>query len=177
MPIAMILSHTPLWVWCLLAALLVLGLLQTRTRNVTRAQLLALPLVLLGLGLWSLAPGFAAQPLAAIAWLAGLAAFALLGMRLPRPAQTRWLSDSQRLQLPGSWLPMGLILAIFSLRYVTGVSLAMHPQWRTDAAVQFTLAVLFGALSGLFLGRAVGLLRLTREGATTIASDAAFRTL
>jgi hypothetical protein len=177
MPITMILSHTPTWVWGMLAALLALGLLQLRTRRVSRAQLLALPLVLLGLGLWSLAPGFAAQPVAALAWLGALAAFAALGLRLPRPAQARWLAGTQRLQLPGSWVPMALIVAIFCLRYATGVAMALHPQWRTDAAVQLTLAALFGALSGIFIGRALGLLRLTRQPATTIASDVSLRPL
>ncbi len=173
----MILSHTPPWVWGLLAALLALGLLQTRTRQVARAQLLAPPLALLGLGLWSLAQGFAAQPVAALTWLAGLAGFIGLGLRLPRPAQARWLPEQCRLQLPGSWVPMALIVAIFCLRYAAGVSLALHPQWRSDAAVQLTLALMFGALSGLFLGRALGLLSLARERATTIGSNASFRPL
>ncbi len=168
-----ILSYTPTWVWALLAALVALGLLQTRPRRVARAQLLALPLALLGLGLWSLLPVFAAQPQAALIWALGLAGFAALGLRLPRPAQARWLADAQRLQLPGSWVPMAIILAIFSLRYATGVSMALHPAWRTMASVQWPLAALSGALGGLFLGRALGLLQLTRRsGGTTMRGDA-----
>ncbi len=159
-----ILIHTPLWVWAMLLGLLTLGLWQGRTRRVRRAQILVLPLVLLGLGLWSMAPAFVALPLTAATWLlAFVASLAWMQRRAP-PAAARWLATEQRLQLPGSWVPLAIILAIFSLRYGTGVSLALHPQWRSSFAVQMTLALSFGGLSGLFMGRALGLWALTRAG-------------
>ena len=158
----MILSHTPIWVWVLLALLLALGLWQRRDRNVRRGQLLALPLALLVLGLWSMAPGFVALPLAAVCWLVSISAFVWLGTRLPRAAAARWLPEQRRLFVPGSWVPLMLIVSIFSLRYASGVGHGLHPEWRGQLQVQVPLALVFGALSGLFLGRAVGLLRLTR---------------
>lgn len=156
-----ILIHTPLWVWALLTALLALGLWQRRQRHVRRSQLLALPLALLVLGLWSMAPGFVAQPLVAGAWLLALLVAARLGRRLPTPAAARWLAAEQRLQLPGSWVPLVIILCIFSLRYATGVSLALDPEWRSMLSAQLPLALAFGTLSGIFLGRALGLRALT----------------
>ena len=166
--VLMILSHTPLWVWLLLALLLALGLWQRRDRHVRRGQLLALPLALLALGLWSMAPGFAAQPVAALCWLGSIAAFLWFGTQLPRAAAARWLPEPQRLFLPGSWVPMLLIVAIFSLRYAAGVGQGLHPEWRGALQVQAPLALVFGALSGLFLGRAVGLLRLTLPAAAAV---------
>jgi len=38
----------------------------------------------------------------------------------------------------------------------------LHPEWRAMASVQWPLALLFGALSGFFLGRALGLMRLAQ---------------
>lgn len=157
-----IVEHTPVWVWGLLAALLALGYTQSRARRVRQAQILALPAALLAMGLWSLLPAFAAQPLAAAGWAGALAATAALGRRLPRPAGARWDAAAQRLHLPGSWLPMALIVCIFSLRYATGVALALHPERAGELPVQLALASGYGALSGLFLGRALGLLGLTR---------------
>ena len=55
-----------------------------------------------------------------------------------------------------------MILVIFSLRYTAAVSMALHPAWRQDLVVQVPLTLAFGALSGLFLGRALGLWRLVR---------------
>ena len=160
-----ILNHTPVWVWFLLIALLALGLWQRRQRRVRPSQLLALPLALLVLGLWSMAPRFVAQPLLALAWLAALLAAVQLGKHLPLPVAARWLADEQHLLLPGSWLPMVIIVCVFSLRYSTGVLMALHPEWRTMAAVQLPLALAFGAMSGVFLGRALGLWVLTRPAA------------
>lgn len=166
-----ILRHTPIWVWGLLAALLALGLSQTRQRSVARGRLLALPLALLALGLWSTSSSFAALPLAAGAWLAALAASFQAARRLPPPAGARWDAASERLHLPGSWLPLGLIVTIFTLRYSATVALILHPAWRGDPMLLLPLAALYGGLGGLFLGRAVGLLALTRTAQATMVAD------
>ena len=162
-----ILSHTPVWVWGLLAALVALGFSQTRQRHLAPWRLLMLPLVLLGLGLWSMAPGFMALPLSALVWLAALGAGVALLAGRPAPAGAEWLPAEQRLQLPGSWIPMLLILVIFSLRYAANVGMALNPGWRSAPGVLLPLALLYGGFSGLFLGRALALLKLT--GAPTAA--------
>jgi hypothetical protein len=166
-----ILRYTPTWVWGLLAGLLTLGWWQTRPRNVARAGLLALPLVLLSLGLWSTWSSFAALPLAAGVWLAALAACYFAALRLKAPAGARWDAVSARLHLPGSWLPLALIVTIFTLRYGATVALVLHPAWRGDPALLLPMAALYGSLGGLLLGRAVGLLALTRSPRATICAD------
>ncbi len=157
-----ILSHTPVWVWGLLTALLALGFSQTRQRHVAPSRLLLLPMALLGLGLWSMAPGFVALPLAALVWLAALGAGVAVLAGRPSRAGAQWLPAEHRLQLPGSWMPMLLILAIFSLRYAANAGMAINPGWRNAPEVLLPLALLLGGLSGLFLGRALALLKLTR---------------
>jgi hypothetical protein len=166
-----ILRYTPTWVWGLLTGLLALGLWQTRSRSVARARLLTLPLTLLGLGLWSTSSSFAALPLAAGVWLASLAVSCFAARRLPVPAGACWDAASERLHLPGSWLPLALILVIFTLRYAASVALVLHPAWRGDPTLLLPLAALYGALGGLFLGRAIGLLALTRAPQDTISTD------
>ena len=127
-----------------------------------KAQLLALPAALLALGLWSMLPGFRAQPLAALAWALALAAALQLGRGRASRSGARWLVGEQRLLVPGSWLPLALILAIFCLRYATGVSLALQPQWVAQLNVQVPLALAFGSLSGYLVGRALGLAQITQ---------------
>lgn len=163
--IVLILSHTPVWVWGLLAALMALGFSQTRERRLSSWRLLMLPLVLLGLGLWSMAPGFRVLPLSALVWLAALGAGVALLAGRPAPAGAAWLPAEQRLHLPGSWVPMLLILVIFSLRYAANVGMAFNPGWRTAPELLLPLALLYGGFSGIFLGRALALLKLTRAGA------------
>jgi len=166
--IVIILSHTPVWVWGLLAALMALGFSQTRQRRLAPWRLLMLPLVLLGLGLWSMAPGFMALPLSALVWLAALGAGASLLAGRPAQAGTEWLPADQRLLLPGSWMPLLLISGIFSLRYAANVGMAMNPGWRSAPELLLPLALLYGAFSGLFLGRALALLKLTRAPAAVL---------
>ncbi len=54
-----ILAHTPVWVWPLLAALLVLGALQARARQVTLLRATLLPVAMLALSLWGVISVFA----------------------------------------------------------------------------------------------------------------------
>jgi hypothetical protein len=108
----------------------------------------------------------------ALVWLKALVVFALIGRRLPAPSGTHWQARTQRLHLPGSWLPLLLIVTIFTLRYAANVGSVLHPEWRGQWQVQVPLALVFGALSGVFLGRALGLLRLTRPLQATIAAHA-----
>lgn len=162
-----LLTRTPLWVWALAAALLALGLWQRRTRRVPPAALLGLPLGMLGLGLWTLAPAFVQLPVTAMVWLLALGGGLALGQHLPTPRGAVWLHDTRRLHLPGSWLPLLLIGAIFSLRYASAVALVLHPALRQDLIFQAPLALVFGLLGGVFLGRSLGLLALRSDRAAT----------
>lgn len=164
-----ILHHTPPWVWVLLAALLVLGLSQLRTRSVSRTRLLVLPAVLVGLGLFATATSFQPAGPALAAWVLALAGGVMLGRQLPRPSGARWDASGRSLLLPGSALPLLVIMAIFALRYTAGVALALHPAWRSAPAVALPLAAAYGAIGGLLLGRVLALLP---RSTTTIGADA-----
>ena len=162
-----IVRHTPHWVWALLAALLALGAAQLRPRRVSQGRLFVLPAVLLALGLFSTATSFSPPWPALAGWATAMAAGCVLGQRLPRPAGTAWDADGRTLWLPGSALPLALIVTVFALRYAGGVALALHPHWREAAAVALPMAAAYGAISGLLLGRVLALLprraTITRE--------------
>lgn len=165
-----ILTHTPVFVWFLLAGLIALGWRQSRDRLVTPLQVLALPALMLGLGAWSLAPGLAALPVLAAVWLGALALGTAGGAGAPQQPGTAWLAPSGRFRLPGSWVPMAFILTIFLLRYSSNVAFALHPEWRSRLAVQATLAVVLGLISGLSIGRSLALLRLARRAGPATAT-------
>ncbi len=158
--IPMILAHTPKWVWLLLAALVVLGLLQSRTRQVTPVRLFVLPLALCALGLWTVWPVFASMPLVALAWAAAVATGAGLRLWLGGTGQGRWSADGKQLHLPGSWGPLALMMSVFLLRYASGVAQTMHPELRHLLALQLPLAMGFGGLTGVLLGRSLAYMRL-----------------
>jgi hypothetical protein len=67
---------------------------------------------------------------------------------------------------------MAFIVLIFVLRYASSVALVLHPEWRASFAVQSPLALVFGLLTGLSVGRTQQLLRLRRPAPATIAAHA-----
>lgn len=160
-----ILRGTPSWVWALLAALIALGLTATRTRQMALARLAALPLAMTGLALWGVVSAFAGSGRLAgllVLWLlcAGLAL--AWGWRGAPPAGTRYDPQRRVFQLPGSWVPMGLILAVFLMKYGIGVQLAMAPALARHADFALAVTALYGALSGVFAARTLRVLRLAR---------------
>lgn len=161
--IVTVLTHTPIWVWCLLAALLALGLRQTRDHQVSRPRVLLQPLAM---GAWSLASAssafgwqLAVQP----AWLAGAAAGFALNHWLGLPRRVQSLGNG-RYAIGGSWTPLALILAIFVLRYAAAVALAMVPALAAVQAFEGIASLLYGLPIGLLAARAARVLSLDRQG-------------
>ena len=158
--IAQILSNTPLWVWGLLAGLLVLGLSQTRSRGVGMVRIALLPLGLGAFSLYGTVSAFGAAPVVLGSWLAAGALLLLIVTQLPLPSGVRYDAASRRFQLPGSWVPMALIMGIFLTKYVVGVSLVLHPELKLHANFSLAIATLYGVFSGIFAGRALRLVLL-----------------
>ncbi len=161
-----IVRHTPLWVAAVLAGLTALGLSATRTRSVHLGRLLLMPLIMGGLALWGVQSAFAASDRLAellALWAACYAAVLAVGTRLAPPAGARYDAATRRFRLPGSWVPMGLILVVFLMKYGIGVQLAMEPPLARDAAFAFGVTALYGLLSGAFAARTLRVLRLARR--------------
>jgi len=155
-----IFQHTPLWVWGLLAGLVFLGWTQTRDREVGLARVTALPAVMLALSLGGVLSGFAHSALAIACWLAGAGLTIAVGGRLMHPRGASWSAERGLLHVPGSWLPMGLILALFAIKYTVGVSLAMHPALAHEPLFAGGFSLAYGLFSGLFAAKSLSLRRL-----------------
>lgn len=164
-----IVQRTPVWVWGLLAGLLLLGTIQMRPRSMRLARVTLLPLglaafSLFGLGRDLLASGWVAPALGV--WLLMAAAVLLATWRNSPPAGTRYEPATRRIHLPGSTVPLVIILAIFLLKYAVGVELAMQPALREEAGFALGLAAAYGGLSGLLATRSAALWRLASQHTT-----------
>lgn len=159
-----ILRHTPTWVFVLFFALVAAGVAQLSARRMPLARVVALPLSLLGLSIYGVVHGFAAHPLALLCWaLAGAVAVTLV-QRSAVPAGTSYDPATRRLHVPGSAVPLVLMMAIFLSKYAVGVALGLTPQLASQAPFALGVSALYGVLSGTLLGRAVRLWRLTTAG-------------
>jgi len=150
-----ILRGTPLWVLPLFIALIVIGYLQSKPREVGLARMAILPLALAVFSLSRVLAAFGAEPLGIAAWLAGTAAAVLLNRALKQPAGARWTAATGSFHVPGSWVPLALMMAIFFARYALAVSLVMAPAYAHSAAFAGAASFGFGLLSGTFLARAL----------------------
>jgi hypothetical protein len=155
-----ILANTPKWVFALFAALLCLGLSQLLTRRVGLSRITGLAIGMSAFSLYGTVSAFAGVPMALLAWLAGAAAvFALLAGRAA-PLGTRFDAATRRFTVPGSAVPLALMMGIFFTKYAVGVALGMHLAQANDVSFALPVSTLYGAFSGVFAARAARLWRL-----------------
>lgn len=163
-----VLQNTPVWVWILAAVLVRLGALQTRDRTVFPWLTAAVPILFIALSLSGVVrgaggSGAAAPAVAAVsltAWLAGFAGVWSLGHRRLGVHGARWLEAERRIHVPGSWLPLFLMVGLFALRYLSAVAAALAPALSRDPRYLVGCNLIFGAFAAVFWIRARSLRRL-----------------
>jgi len=151
-----ILAHVPTWVWAILAFIVVMGIKQSRDQSMSRGRLLILPVVWVAFGFWGVETTFGLNAAPLLAWVAGLAASLALVRRSGWPGGA--YAEGTRYFVPGSWMPMALMLTIFCAKFALGMGLAINPGLAHQAPAAIGFSALFGALSGAFLGRSRNIL-------------------
>ena len=99
-------------------------------------------------------------PALLLLWALCFVAMLLLGSRAAAPAGTRFDPAARQFLLPGSWVPMALIVGVFLIKYSVGVQLALEPTLARHLGFAITVTALYGLLSGLFAVRSLRVLRL-----------------
>lgn len=142
-----IVSHTPSWVWVILALLIWRGIKSAQPREVGLRGVVLLPLLLVALSAYTIfSSGLT------MAMIAGLGLGALSGVAAGLSLERRYPSvalGNSRLRLPGDWISLGVILTSFSIRYVKTVAASVAPELLTNGTFQLVttgLSTLFGAM-------------------------------
>lgn len=159
-----ILTHTPAYVWAILAFLVYRGVIASTDREVASNKLFIIPAVMLALSLQDLSAKFGFSGASMAAWAGGAALGVGLAWKLGA-ARAVAGTRAGTVMLRGSWLPLGLMMAVFSTKYVTAVLFALHPQARRDVLLVVLVSALFGVLNGVFLGRLARDMTDARDGA------------
>jgi hypothetical protein len=153
MSLAAILHGTPIWVWVLLAFLLSRGF---KAMNSGAAPLPRLAIVPLVFAVWGIAhlvtdplTGWADAIVWVVAALAGVAAGVFIASR------TRFIVDpvANTVMLPGSMLPLALIVITFAAKFWLGVELATATSLASLGTYMLISAAVSGAVAGMFAGR------------------------
>ena len=163
-----IVKRTPTWVWGLFAALLALGISQLRDQQPSLRRVTLVPIGMMVFGLYGLWSAFGSSPQIAAVMLIWLAATLLVSgamLFLPVRSKARFEAATAQFSVPGSAVPLVLILGIFLTKYLAGVELGMNPSVARDASFALPIGLLYGAFNGLFAARALRLIRLARLAA------------
>jgi hypothetical protein len=160
--IVQILSHTPAWVFVLFAVLLAFGLMQARTRTVRMIPALLLPAGMIALSLAGINSSFGLKPVPLASWAVALAATAAVGHALFRDKRVEYDAATKKFFIPGSWVPLAVIVAIFFAKYAYAVMHALKFDVISAPLFIVALSAVYGLLSGYFAARAVNLIKKAR---------------
>lgn len=153
-------ASIPVWVPAVLLGLLALGWRLSRTRTVRPSALAAIAVAMFGFSLLGVASAFGADLPALLVWVAAYAAAAIGGARLVSSAGMARVGALVR--VPGSWLPMGLLVGIFAAKFVLGFAAGVRSPVLHDPAFVLAMSAALGLLSGGFGARAVAVHRFAR---------------
>lgn len=150
--IQQIVSHTPVYVWALLAFLIYRGWLASQDRETSLRKVALIPLVMVGLSVTSINGN---GPLGDGVWglwaLGAAASAAAIWQLSPREIVVNRAAGT--IMQRGSWMPLVLMIAIFATKYAVAVMSAMHPELPHSVPFAASVALLYGVFNGLFLGR------------------------
>lgn len=152
-----IFSHTPVWVWLLLAFLIYRGIAASKPRSVAPPRMLLLPILFL---LWSLVSMIQGGSLltASLTFITSL----LCGIAISFWLWSDWggyNQSSDKFECRGSWRTMILIMLMFISRYIQSVMLAFDPLWAEDRIFVILQAASSGIITGILWGGTLSLFR------------------
>ena len=147
-----ILTHTPLYVWVILALLAMRGVGASKDREVAFYKLVILPILLPLAMLAELTVKYGPGSAALAAWaagatLAGMATWKFSGARISAGKQAG--NDL----VPGSWLMLAVLMTAFLTKYVATVALVINPQLRTEMLFVAPVCLMYGLCNGILLAR------------------------
>lgn len=159
-----ILTHTPVWVFVLLAYLIYQGTQALRPRTVPIWRLLIVPgvFIVMGLSRMAAANGGLGAPLA---WLGAAAALVPVGF-FTAPIALVVNHAAGTVTRPGSTLPLVRNVTVFVLQYGVAVAVALHPDAHSAGAL--IARGVSGATAGYFIGWAIAVLRRYRAAADEV---------
>lgn len=142
----------PLWVWPLLAFILISGIKASKNHILSVKKLMLIPLAFF---IWALYSIFAHTDMYELSLLiASLAVGATLGYLLVRNLNVRFDKAKQIAEMPGSWMTLILALSIFALKFSLGAIISVNP---TLKGTLFLLIIEVAAaiIAGIFAGRGI----------------------
>jgi hypothetical protein len=148
-----ILLGTPTWVWVLLAVLVSRGMMAMKGGTAPLSKLGVVPAVFAGWGLLHLLADPATGWTTASMWLAGGALGVGIGAAIAKRSGLSVDRGERTVTLPGSMVPLVLILLTFAMKFWIGFELATTAHIGVDSTFVVLNGLVTGAVAGIFAGR------------------------
>ncbi|SAK53296.1 hypothetical protein AWB80_01860 [Caballeronia pedi] len=148
-----ILLGTPTWVWVLLAVLVSRGMKAMKGGTAPLSKLGIVPALFVGWGLLHLLSDPATGWDTALMWVAGGVLGAGLGVALAKRSGMTVDRVRRTITLPGSAVPLVLILLTFAMKFRIGFEMATTPHIGVDSTFIVLNGLVSGAVAGIFAGR------------------------
>ena len=158
-----ILKHTPIWVFVLFFLLVVVGSFQSRSRVVSFGRATVLPVIMITLSFYGVWSAFGVSVNGIAAWFVGVGFAVLINQLRPLLQNVAYSRETKSFSIPGSWLPLALMMAIFFTKYVVGVVLARKLSFGDTPLFIGSVSLIYGLLSGTFFSRMIGLWQIARK--------------
>jgi hypothetical protein len=166
-----IMKHVPIWVFALFFALLGLGYFQSRERTLSRARVAILPVAMTGFSFYGVVSAFGVTPLGMVSWLLGVAVAATLGLALGAPKKVAFLPATASFHVPGSWVPLVLMMMIFFAKFAVNVAMAVAGDVAGTAVFADAVSLCYGLFSGVFLARALVIWRSQKSPGSRMSQE------
>jgi hypothetical protein len=165
-----ILKRAPSWVFVLFFALLALGYWQSKDRLVSLNRVIILPAVMLALSLYGVLSAFGANLFPVTTWMTGVGVAAWSGLSTNRPSGMSYMAESKSFFVPGSWVPLCFMMAIYFTKFTVGVVMARKLPIAGEQVFVGFVSLVYGLFSGVFFVRAIAILKAfaTSKEKTTV---------
>jgi hypothetical protein len=150
-----ILMGTPWWVYVLLVVMVKAGLRAAKGGVVPLLKLLILPVVFAVFAVQSWLSGFSNNALFTQVFIGSMVIAAILGWVYVRLQKIRVDRKHWRIDLPGTWTTMVVIVIIFASNYYFGYKAGVDPAIIKNATFDVAQLIVSGLCTGYVVGRAL----------------------
>ena len=141
-----IIKGTPFWVYILLALLIYKGSMAIKGKMMNLKKLFIMPVVFVFL----MGQKMSANP---TAYLCFLVVGCFVGWLIYKNVRIKADKIKKLIFVPGSYIPLIIIIIAFFKGYYIGYETAVHPELVKTFWFAFRVAAVSGIFSGLFIGR------------------------
>lgn len=158
-----IVSHTPWYVYLILAYLIFVGVKSLKGGEVSLIKLAIIPVIFVWMSIDEFLRTANFSTGSFIIWLIGIVIGAyLLGWKPYKALGIKVDKKTKELVIPGNWLTLILLIVTFVVKYAIAVALSIDPS--ISGMTMYVLLLVSGIFTGAFVGRVLYGLYLLKHG-------------